>query len=108
MDKFQRRQLFAQRVEQEERAKREQMWHQEQERERQKQLSILQEQQQQQQMQPPHILMDANGVPCFFDAATNSWHAYHAPPGTQHSVSFSYLLEEGKKINFFSFHSAIS
>jgi len=88
MDKFQRRQLFAQRVEQEERAKREQMWHQEQERERQKQLSILQEQQQQQQMQPPHILMDANGVPCFFDAATNSWHAYHAPPGTHHSFSF--------------------
>lgn len=81
MDKYQRRQLFAQRVEQEERAKREQMWLEEQERERQKQLSILQEQQQQQQMQQaPHILMDANGVPCIFDHITNSWHAYHPPP----------------------------
>jgi hypothetical protein len=77
MDKFQRRQLFAQRVEQEERAKKEQLWLEERERERRQQMKILQEQQQQQQ--PPHILMDANGVPCFFNPATNSWHAYQPP-----------------------------
>ncbi|XP_059480678.1 histone-lysine N-methyltransferase SETD2 [Neocloeon triangulifer] len=71
MSKFERRQLFAQRVEQEERAKREHMW-MEQERERRR---ILQQQQQQ-----PHILMDANGVPCFFNPATNSWHAFQGPP----------------------------
>ncbi|CAB3371601.1 Hypothetical predicted protein [Cloeon dipterum] len=73
MSKFERRQLFAQRVEQEEREKQQQMW-MEREAERRQQIRMMEQQQQQ-----PHIQMDANGVPCFFDPTTNQWHVVHAP-----------------------------